>query len=408
MNFPTPKKVCITTLGCDKNRVDSEQLAAYLQQAGFTFVAEDRLADVIIVNTCGFINSARKESIEVITAKLQYKPHAQIVVCGCLVENHRAELAAGLPEVDLWWGTKDYQKLAATLADKTVNAAMKLLSTPPSYTYIKIADGCNRNCAFCTIPSIRGRYVSRPLADIVAEVTHFANLGVPEFILVAQDVTMYGVDLQTNLVTLLQRITKVPGVKRVRLHYCYPDLLTDALLNEMAHNPKIVRYLDIPFQHCNGRILQLMHRKGDAATFAALIAKIRELMPDVTLRATFMVGFPTETAAEFDELLAFLKQVQLDYVGFFAYSREKGTASYALPQVPAAVKRARLRAAEAVQADILATKEAARKGTTVRVICDAVTDGVAQCRTAGQSPDVDPCIYVAGDFVVGQEYDIVR
>lgn len=403
----TPTKVCITTLGCDKNRADSEQLAGYLTQADFVFVDDDAAADLIIVNTCGFINSARKESIEVITDKLQYKPRAKIVVCGCIVENNRQELAQGLPEVDLWWGTKDYQKLAELLTQKAVAATPKLLSTPQSYCYIKIADGCNRQCAFCTIPSIRGRYVSRPIDEIVAEVTHFANLGVPEFILVAQDVTMYGVDLQTNLVTLLRAITAVDGVKRVRLHYCYPDLLTDELLHEMAVNPKIAKYLDIPFQHCNARLLGLMRRKGSAAEFTALIKKIRTLIKGVTLRATFIVGFPTETEAEFAELLKFLQAVQLDYAGFFAYSREKGTAAYALPQLPAKIKKARLRQAEQVQAAILATKQQALLGTKVRVICDEVVNGVGKCRTQGQSPDVDPCIYVRGDFVVGQEYEVI-
>lgn len=407
MNFPTPTRVCLTTLGCDKNRADSEQLAGYLTKAGFVFVDDDAAADLIIVNTCGFINSARRESIEVITDKLHYKPKAKIVVCGCIVENNRRELETGLPEVDLWWGTKDYQKLAELLTQASVVATPKLLSTPQSYCYIKIADGCNRNCAFCTIPSIRGRYVSRPINEIVDEVKHFAALGVPEFILVAQDVTMYGVDLQTNLVALLRAITAVDGVRRVRLHYCYPDLLTDELLHEIANNPKIAKYLDIPFQHCNERLLRLMHRKGNAAEFIALIDKIRRVIPDVTLRATFIVGFPTETDAEFAELLTFLKTVQLDYAGFFAYSREKGTASYALPQVPAAVKKTRLKQAEQVQAAILAAKEQALIGSKVRVICDEVVDGVAKCRTQGQSPDVDPCIYVRGDFIVGQEYEVI-
>lgn len=412
MNF-TPKKVCITTLGCDKNRADSEQLAGYLKAVGCQMVADDAEADIILVNTCGFINAARQESIDVITDKLRYLPRAELVVCGCIVENNRAELAAGLPEVAIWWGTKNYHGLAQLLCSEsateivTIAGAPKLLSTPPSYAYIKIADGCNRRCAFCTIPLIRGNYVSRPVADIVAEVRHFATLGVPEFILVAQDVTLYGVDLKTNLVQLLRAITAVDGVKRVRLHYCYPELLTDELLNEIAGNDKIVKYLDIPFQHCNPRILRLMHRHGDPVSYTALIQKIRNLMPTVTLRATMMVGFPTETDVEFAELVAFLKAVKLDYVGFFAYSREKGTAAYALPQVPAKVKRQRLRTVTAVQQQILDARQVARCGERVRVVCDAVVDGIARCRTFGQSPDVDPCIFVTGDLVIGQEYDIV-
>lgn len=410
MNLPT-KKVCITTLGCDKNRADSEVLAGYLQRAGCQMIDNDDEADVIIVNTCGFINSARKESINAITAKLVHKSHAQLVVCGCIVPNNRQELQEGLPEVDVWWGTKDYQSLAELLTGKTAVVGDKLLSTPPTYVYIKIADGCNRRCAFCTIPLIRGKFISRSIDDIVTEVRHFAGLGVPEYILVAQDVTMYGVDIGTNLVELLHAISAVDGVKRVRLHYCYPELLTDKLLTEIAENDKVVKYLDIPLQHCNARILKLMGRRGDAETYRKLITKIRNMIPDVTIRATMMVGFPTETDAEFEELLAFLQDVKLDYVGFFAYSREKGTAAYSLPQVKANVKKTRLKMVEHVQQTILDAKHKREHGQLVHVVCDAVVDGVARCRTAAQSPEVDPCIYIQQDetaepFVVGHEYDV--
>ncbi|MBQ7973424.1 MAG: 30S ribosomal protein S12 methylthiotransferase RimO [Clostridia bacterium] len=405
------KKVCITTLGCDKNRADSEALAGYLQRAGCQMVTSDADADIIIVNTCGFINSARRESINCITEKLVYKPRAQLVVCGCIVPNNRQELLQGLPEVDVWWDTKNYQDLAALLTGKEVVNGNKLLSTPSSYAYIKIADGCNRRCTFCTIPSIRGKYVSRAINEIVAEVQHFASLGVPEFILVAQDVTMYGVDIGCSLVDLLRAITVIDGVKRVRLHYCYPELLTDKLLQEIAANEKVVKYLDIPFQHCNARILKLMGRRGDMESYRKLISKIRTMIPDITIRATMMVGFPTETDDEFNELVEFLKAVKLDYVGFFAYSREKGTVSYSLPQVKAAVKKTRLRTVEVVQQEILDKKHEREKGKLVRVVCDAVVNGVARCRTAAQSPEVDPCIYIDQTeqdepFVVGQEYDI--
>lgn len=405
------KKVCITTLGCDKNRADSEVLAGYLQRAGCQMIDHDDDADIIIVNTCGFLCSARKESINVITAKLPHKDHAQLVVCGCIVPNNREELKAGLPEIDIWWETKDYEKLAELLTGKPAVVGNKLLSTPPSYVYVKISDGCNRRCAFCTIPLIRGKYVSRSIDEIVAEVGHFAKLGVPEYILVAQDVTMYGVDIGTNLVELLRVITSVDGVKRVRLHYCYPELLTDKLLQEVAGNDKIVKYLDIPFQHCNTHILKLMGRRGSADSYRDLIKKIRSVIPGVTIRATMMVGFPTETDEEFNELVQFLQDVKLDYVGFFAYSREKGTPAYDMVQVKAAVKRNRLRTVERVQQKILDTKHANERGQVVHVICDAVVDGVARCRTAAQSPEVDPCIYIEQTeidkpFVVGREYDI--
>lgn len=411
MNLPH-KKVCITTLGCDKNRADSEVLAGYLQRAGCIMISNDADADVIIVNTCGFINSARKESIDCITEKLIYKPKAQLVVCGCIVENNQEALREGLPEVDVWWNTKNYHNLAALLTGQEPIEGNKLLSTPPSYVYIKIADGCNRRCAFCTIPLIRGEYVSRPVKEIISEVEHFAKLGVPEYILVAQDVTMYGVDLGSSLVDLLQAVTAVDGVKRVRLHYCYPELLMDKLLREIANNEKVVKYLDIPFQHCNARILKLMGRRGDAERYRNLIEKIRNVIPGVTIRATMMVGFPTETDTEFNELVDFLKAVKLDYVGFFAYSREQGTSAYDMEQVKQSVKRERLHIIEKVQQEILDTKHQTEKGKTVRVVCDAVIDGVARCRTAAQSPEVDPCIFInqldyEQPFVVGNEYDVV-
>lgn len=407
----SPMKVCITTLGCDKNRADSEVLAGYLQRAGCQIIDNDDEAQIIIVNTCGFINSAREESINSITAKLPHKSHAKLVVCGCIVPNNEQALKEGLPEVDIWWGTKNYQELATLLTGKNAVAGDKLLSTPSSYVYIKIADGCNRRCAFCTIPLIRGKYVSRSIDEIVTEVRHFAELGVPEYILVAQDVTMYGVDIGSNLVELLRAITAVDGVKRVRLHYCYPELLTDKLLTEMANNDKVVKYLDIPFQHCNARILKLMGRRGDAETYMALITKIRRMIPSITIRATMMVGFPTESDAEFEELVAFLKAVKLDYVGFFAYSREKGTTAYSMKQIKAADKKARLRIVERVQQTILDAKHERERGQVVHVVCDEVVDGVARCRTAAQSPEVDPCIYIDQaesdePFIVGHEYDI--
>ena len=406
------KKVCITTLGCDKNRADSEVLAGYLQRAGCQMVVDDAEADIIVVNTCGFINSARQESINCITEKLIHKSHAQLVVCGCIVPNNRNELCAGLPEVDIWWETKDYQDLAKLLTGKDIVNGNKLMSTPSSYVYVKIADGCNRCCAFCTIPSIRGKYASRTVEDIVAEVKHFAELGVPEFILVAQDVTMYGIDIGSSLVELLQAITVISGVKRVRLHYCYPELLTDKLLKEIADNDRVVKYLDIPFQHCNERILKLMGRRGNAESYRNLIKKIRDVIPGITIRATMMVGFPTETDTEFEELVAFLKDVKLDYVGFFAYSREPGTRSYEMKQVSSAVKKARLKIVEKVQQEILDAKHKGEQGQVVHVVCDAVVNGIARCRTAAQSPEVDPCIYIEQSdcdepFVVGHEYDVV-
>ncbi len=400
-------KVSITTLGCDKNRVDSERLASFLRSSGFELIADDESADMIIINTCGFINTAREESLNAISQKIKFKPRAKIIVCGCMVEKYKDELTKQIPQVDVWWGTKDYEQLVENLSQNKLIKGHKLLSTPKSYTYIKISEGCNRACAFCTIPSIKGRYISRTIDEIIEEVEHFAGLGVPEYILVAQDVTSYGIDIGTNLVNLLRSITNIKGVKRVRLHYCYPDMLSDELIKEIASNEKIVKYLDIPFQHCSDRIIKAMRRKGGEVEFENLITKLRMTIKDLTIRATFIVGFPTETEQEFDQLVQFLKYVKLDYVGFFIYSREQGTPAYDMQQVDEEVKGKRLAIIESVQSKILEAKDLANKGKKVKVVCDEILDGASKCRTFGQSPEVDPCVIVDGELEVGGEYDII-
>jgi ribosomal protein S12 methylthiotransferase len=387
-------------LGCDKNRCDSEVIASHFVAQGDSIVDNDADADVMVVNTCGFINSARKESINAIIDKFGYKgENKKIIVCGCLVERYRDELSKEMQEVDMFCTLKE-------LVKTNVN---KLLSTPKSYCYIKIAEGCNRQCSFCTIPDIKGGYKSRAIADITGEIKHLA---VPEIILVAQDVTAFGMDIDTNLVALLREISKIECVKRIRLHYCYPDLITDELIYEIADNDKICPYLDIPLQHCNQRILGLMNRTGDYRQLTGLIAKLRQRIPNLTIRSTLLVGFPTETDTEFDELLSFINEVKMDYVGFFAYSREHGTKSYNMPQVSGKIKRERLKVAEITQSKILYNKNNNMVGSSVKVVWDGGTDkhGNCICRTAGQSPEVDPCVLVPNTvgrfYEMGTEYTV--
>jgi len=398
-------KVAITTLGCDKNTCDSETLAGALKARGYILVARDEDADIIIVNTCAFIKSARDEALKVIKSKLSLREalatkqsrsiKPKIIVTGCITVKHKSLLPAG---VEVWEiGTYPVTPTARHPFVPKGNIGQKLLSTPGSYTYIKISDGCNNHCSYCTIPSIRGKYKARPESEILAEITHFATLGVGEFILVAQDLTKY-----PNLVTLIRNISKIKGVQRIRLHYIYPSGITDALITEIKSNPKVCKYLDISFQHVSPRILELMHRP-----LIDPLAIIKKL-DGITIRSTFMVGFPTETEEDFGMLCNFLKAARLDYVGFFKFSREPETPAYSLPQTDAKTKTARLKAVQAIQSNILLQKHATLIGKVKKVVCD-FADGVlgySITRSESQSPNVDPVIIVNSVLQVGGYYDI--
>lgn len=377
-------KIALTTLGCDKNTCDSETLAGALRAQGHIFISSDADADIIIVNTCAFIKSARDEALSVIKSKLKYK--ARVVVTGCITVKHKDLIPSG---VEIWEiGKYDGQKL---------------LSTPQSYAYIKIADGCNNHCTYCTIPSIRGSYKARAETDILNEITRFANLGVGEFILIAQDLTKY-----PNLIGLIRKISQINGVERIRLHYVYPNGISKDLINEIACNPKVCKYLDIPFQHVSQRILKLMNRKGSAEEYLELITTIRANIPHIAIRSTFMVGFPTETDEDFKILCDFLKTARLDYVGFFKYSREIGTPAYSMPQVVAKVKTLRLETVHSIQSAILAAKHANLVGQTVKVVCDFY-DTVLGCsitRCEHLSPEVDPVIIVRERLKTGENAKI--
>lgn len=338
------KKIGMISLGCPKNQVDAEIMLSKLQNNGFEIVNDPMDADVIIVNTCGFIEDAKKESIENILDMISYKedyPEVKVLVTGCLAERYQTEIFNEIPEVDGVIGigaNEDICEICNKLIEgekvegypEKTNLKIegdRILTTPHYSAYLKIAEGCSNHCTYCAIPSIRGKFRSRPSESILAEAQKLASEGVKELVVVAQDTTRYGEDLygKNALVPLLKALSKVEGIEWIRLLYLYPERIDDALINEIATNDKIVKYMDIPLQHCNGRVLKRMNRHGDRETLTALLNKIRERIEGVTIRTTFIAGFPGETEEEFNELCNFVEDMRFERMGCFAYSEEEGT-----------------------------------------------------------------------------------
>lgn len=338
------KKVGMISLGCPKNQVDAEIMLSKLQKGGFQIVNDPAEADVVIVNTCGFIEDAKRESIENILDMVSYKeefPQVKVLVTGCLAERYQTEIFTEIPETDAVIGIGANEDICE-ICTRIINGEKvesfppktdlkiegdRILTTPSYSAYLKIAEGCSNHCTYCAIPSIRGPFRSRPSESILAEVKKLAGDGVKELIVVAQDTTRYGEDLygKNALVPLLKSISLVEGIEWIRLLYLYPERIDDALIDEIANNEKIVKYMDIPLQHCNGRVLKRMNRHGDRETLTTLINKIRERIPGVTLRTTFIAGFPGETQEEFNELCEFIEEMRFERMGCFAYSEEEGT-----------------------------------------------------------------------------------
>lgn len=338
------KKVGMISLGCPKNQVDAEIMLSKLYNHGFDIVNDPMEADVVIVNTCGFIEDAKKESIENILDMISYKdeyPDIKVLVTGCLSERYQSEILNEIPEVDGVIGigaNEDICEICERLikGEKVEDYPEKtnlkiegdrILTTPSYSAYLKIAEGCSNHCTYCAIPSIRGPFRSRPSESILAEAQKLANEGVKELVVVAQDTTRYGEDLygKNALVPLLRALSKVEGLEWIRLLYLYPERIDDALIDEIANNEKIVKYMDIPLQHCSKNVLKRMNRHGDRETLTALLKKIREKIPSVTIRTTFIAGFPGETEEEFNELCEFIEEMRFERMGCFAYSEEEGT-----------------------------------------------------------------------------------
>ncbi len=384
------KKVSLASLGCSKNLIDSEQMLGLLTGAGYEIMENEEDAEILIVNTCTFIESAKMESIECILELAQYKKAGKcqyLIVTGCLAQRYQEQVLREIPEVDAVVGTNDYDKIVEVIDRLTKEKAMTLCSetpllcedaprvrTTPEYTaYLKIAEGCDNRCTYCVIPSIRGKYRSRKMEDIIQEAEQMAKEGVKELIVIAQDTTRYGKDLYGEycLPKLLKALCKIDGIAWVRVHYCYPELVTDELLDVFCEEEKLCRYFDIPIQHCNDRILKRMGRRTNKKQICDLIAKIRERMPDAVIRTSLITGFPGETEEEFLELKDFIEDVKFERLGVFAYSREEDTPAYQLDgQLEEEEKEQRQENLMLVQSEISQEQNEARIGSIVRVLVE--------------------------------------
>ncbi len=394
------KRINVITLGCSKNTVDSEHLAAQLADAGYEIVFDsDRTrSDVVVINTCGFIGDAKKESIDTILAAAAAKQQGlvgELFVIGCLSERYADELRAELPEVDDFFGVKSWEQIVERLGARHRREleTRRMLSTPSHYAYLKIAEGCDRMCGYCAIPLIRGRYVSRPIEELVEEATALAESGVKELIVIAQDTTCYGIDLygRRALAELLERLCRIDKIRRIRLHYAYPTDFTDELIDTMAREKKICRYIDLPFQHISDSQLAAMKRNHTSAEAYALVDRLRERIPGIALRTTLMVGYPGESEADFEELMQFVGRVRFERLGVFAYCEEEGTysARRLKDDVPEDVKQERLDRIMRLQERISLESNAARTGATMPVMIDSHEGDYYIGRTEFDSPEVD-------------------
>jgi ribosomal protein S12 methylthiotransferase len=444
------KKIGFISLGCPKNLVDSEVMMGRLKEQGYEITTDAGQADTLVVNTCGFIEAAKKESVEAILEAARLKSEggvSRLVVAGCLVERYRDELRAEIPEVDAFIGTNQINDIT-TVADVRVNtrslpvlplgnqtatylydeSTPRVLATPGHYAYVKIAEGCDRPCAFCFIPQMRGHFRSRRSGSVVAEARQLAARGVREIILVAQDSSRYGEDLgeRDALAHLMRELCRVEGVEWVRVMYTYPTHISDLFLEVMAEEPKAVKYLDLPLQHASRNVLKLMKRGGGRESLERLIERVRRRVPGVAVRTTFITGFPGETEEDFEELLAFVRNVGFDRVGVFTYSDEEGTAAFDLPdKVDARTARRRRARLMNEQEKISLRRNRARVGETLRVLFEGAseeTDLLWQGRAETQAPDIDGCVLIndapegcapaPGDFVnvlitEAQQHDLV-
>lgn len=402
----SPLKVNVVSMGCFKNLVDSEQLLRRLEKAGVDAVHDSAAADadVVVINTCGFIGDAKEESIGAILEACSLKQSGRVgavYVMGCLSERYAREMPAEIPEVDGWYGKFDWDGIVDRIAatrEKPAHAWERRLTTPPHHAYIKIAEGCNRFCAFCAIPLITGRYVSRPVDDILAEVTDLAGKGVREFNVIAQDLSYYGRDLygRSALAELIDKMARIAGVDWIRLHYAYPADFPYEVLPVMARHKNVCKYLDIALQHIDDTVLQNMHRHIDAAETIALLQRIRREVPGIHIRTTLMVGFPGETDEAFARLLDFVRCQRFERMGAFAYCEEDDTRAAAefTDEIPQEVKERRLDRLMALQEEISLELNTAKVGKIMRVMIDREDSDYFVARSEFDSPEVDPEILV--------------
>jgi len=455
------RRIGFVSLGCPKNLVDSEVMMGQLKQHGYELTTDREAADVIVVNTCGFIQSAKEESINTILEMAELKDSAnlkRLVVAGCLVERYRRDLLNQLPEVDAVLGTSEIEKIVAAVDPAAVEAqdaafvasnahathmtwmtrglptyiydenAPRVLATPKHFAYVKIAEGCDHTCAFCAIPQMRGKYRSRRAGSILRETEQLAAAGVKELVLISQDSTQYGLDLgiKDGLADLLRSLARVDGVEWVRVMYTYPNSLSDATLAAMAEEPKVCNYLDMPLQHASAAVLKRMRRGGNRQLLEKLLNRARQFAPEITLRTTFIVGFPGETDEHFEELMQFTRDVEFDRLGVFTYSDEEGTHGYELgDKVPARVMRQRRAKLMREQAKISKRRNKALIGKRFRALLEGAShesELLLQARLESQAPEVDGHVLIndapegfarrPGDFIEieiteAHEYDLV-
>ncbi len=421
-----PMKISMIMLGCPKNDVDAEAMLYQLRSAGHEIVADPDQADAIIVNTCGFIKDAKQQSVDTLLEMAEYRKNGRcrlLVATGCLTQRYQDQLFEAMPEVDMMVGINDYGRIAELLDESggrrlicADQAAMpelggRVLSTPKGYAYLKIAEGCSNRCAYCAIPDIRGPYRSRLEADILREAEWLAGQGVPEIILVAQDTTRYGMDREGGqpLVPLLKKLVRIDGIGRLRLLYCYPELVSDELLEMVSGEPGICSYLDIPLQHIDDSMLRRMNRRSGEAQIRALIEKIRTSY-DIALRTTFITGFPGEDDAAYQKLLGFIKDSRFDNLGIFEFSPEEGTPAFSMrPKVPSRIAKSRRHEIMMAQQEISREILASKVGMVLPVVCDGNADaGGMVCRTEGQAPEIDGVTYVgnATEELVGKLFSV--
>ena len=435
-------KILFISLGCDKNLVDSEHMLGLLVEHGFEITDSEEDAEVIVINTCCFIHDAKEESIQNILEMAKYRTAGSckvLLVTGCMAERYRDEIIEEIPEVDAVLGTNSYDKILDAIQDVLGGDrfqeyadlkglpkidAQRVVTTGGHYEYLKIAEGCDKHCTYCVIPSIRGNYRSVPMEDILAEAASLAADGVKELILVAQETTLYGVDLygKKTLPTLLKKLSEIEGIRWIRLQYCYPEEITDELIRMMADNPKVCHYIDIPIQHANDEVLKRMGRKTSQADLRRIVGALRQAMPDICIRTTLICGFPGETEQAHEELKTFVSDMKFDRLGCFAYSRQEGTPADTFPdQVPEEIKQVRVAEIMELQQDI----SAACNETYIGMTLDAFVEGkvadenVYVARTYRDAPDVDGYVFIqttrelmTGDIVSvhvtgSYEYDLI-
>ena len=403
-------KLQTLTLGCSKNKVDTEHILSQVESL-YEVVpeGEDVSVDVLLINTCGFIGDAKEESVQAILEAVERKNRGEVgkvIVFGCLSQRYGSELPDLIPEVDQWFGAREFVPVIKALGGDASSEVIteRYLTTPSHYAYLKISEGCDRRCSYCAIPFIRGAHKSVPMEKLVEEATQLADKGVKELIIIAQDTTYYGLDLYRRraLAELLQKLSEVEGIEWIRIHYSYPAAFPEDVLDQMANNPKVCRYMDIPLQHISDKVLDNMHRHVTGAWTRELISKMRERVPGVVLRTTMIVGHPGEGKRDFNELLEFAKEARFERLGAFKYSEEEGTygAENFKDSISAKVKQERLDQLMTLQSSISLDFNQSRVGTQVKVVVDDFVDGVIVCRSEFESPEVDGEILVKYDAQV--------